>query len=165
MDSISIRKAEPADAEDISSLAYQSKSHWGYPDEWLNLWEADLKVTAAAIEMNPGWVMYQNNTLCGFCRIAGEGDSLEIEHMWIHPSSMGKGLGTRLLIHSLKETIHKLQKTIHSKIRNIIVVSDPNAVEFYKNFGFRQSGWESSSPGDRRLPVLSVSLNKINHAI
>lgn len=45
-----IRAGRPSDADQLTKLAFLSKAHWGYPTEWLELWEADLTVTPEMIE-------------------------------------------------------------------------------------------------------------------
>ena len=102
MDKVRIRRAVGSDAEHITEVAYTSKASWGYPESWLDLWEADLKVTPEAIQKNPGWVITESERISGYCRIEREKDVLEIEHMWIHPECMGKGMGKKLLNHAIE---------------------------------------------------------------
>ncbi|WP_230960410.1 hypothetical protein [Burkholderia pseudomultivorans] len=44
-----VRAACASDAGQLTTLARLSKAYWGYPREWLDLWEADLTVTPAVI--------------------------------------------------------------------------------------------------------------------
>jgi hypothetical protein len=36
--SIWVRLATADDAPALSTLAWQAKSHWGYPPDWIDLW-------------------------------------------------------------------------------------------------------------------------------
>lgn len=45
-----------SDAGQLTTLARLSKAHWGYPREWLHLWEADLTITPETIDESIGYV-------------------------------------------------------------------------------------------------------------
>ena len=40
--SYQIIKAYPKDTECLSKIAWQAKSHWNYPKEWMELWRKKL---------------------------------------------------------------------------------------------------------------------------
>ncbi|CAB3770918.1 hypothetical protein LMG29660_06760 [Burkholderia puraquae] len=37
-----VRAARTEDADALTQLARISKAHWGYPKDWLELWQSDL---------------------------------------------------------------------------------------------------------------------------
>ena len=40
-----IRRAAIEDAGELTRVAHESKSHWGYPRRWIELWRDDLTIT------------------------------------------------------------------------------------------------------------------------
>nr|WP_244136134.1 MULTISPECIES: hypothetical protein [unclassified Burkholderia] len=51
-----VRAAHRADADELTRLARLSKAHWGYPKEWLDLWQNDLTISPETIEGAIGYV-------------------------------------------------------------------------------------------------------------
>src|SRR5258706_11839576 len=49
---VQIRRATPDEAEALTALAHAAKRHWGYPEEWINHWRADLTITPDFIATN-----------------------------------------------------------------------------------------------------------------
>lgn len=49
-----VRAARTADADELTRLARISKAHWGYPKDWLDLWQGDLTITPETIEGSIG---------------------------------------------------------------------------------------------------------------
>ena len=45
-----VRAARGADSDELTQLARLSKAHWGYPKEWLDLWQSDLTISPETIE-------------------------------------------------------------------------------------------------------------------
>ena len=70
--------------------------------------------------------------------------------MWVLPEYMDKNIG-KLLLEQLERKAGT-QKTIK-------VVSDPNAMTFYQNFGYQKVGEVKSRPDGRKLPLLKKILN------
>ena len=44
-----VRRARPAEADELSELALRSKAHWGYDEAFMAASRAELKVTRAAV--------------------------------------------------------------------------------------------------------------------
>ncbi|AIO71209.1 N-acetyltransferase GCN5 [Burkholderia pseudomultivorans] len=51
-----VRAARASDAGHLTTLACLSKAHCRYPREWLDLSEADLKITPETIDESTGYV-------------------------------------------------------------------------------------------------------------
>ena len=78
---------------------------------------------------------------------------MELEHFWVDPAHMGRGVGRALLEHAIA-TSRRLGATA------IDISSDPNAEEFYLRFGACRVG-EVSAPVDgqpRSLPRLELEI-------
>ncbi len=61
-----IRAARTADAEALTRLARISKVHWGYPKDWLDLWQRDLTIAPETIDGSIGYVAESREAIIGF---------------------------------------------------------------------------------------------------
>jgi len=64
----------------LSELAYQAKSYWEYPDDWLKSWIPDLQVTNEEILSNSTFILSIENQIQGFLMLLQNQDHLEIDH-------------------------------------------------------------------------------------
>ena len=51
---VDIRAARSAEAGHLTSIAFEAKRYWGYPEDWMKLWEDELTVLPDYVERN--WV-------------------------------------------------------------------------------------------------------------
>jgi ribosomal protein S18 acetylase RimI-like enzyme len=146
------RTANGNDVETLSAIAILAKAHWGYPSSWLKLWEESLTVTLEQVQNNTIFVCELQGEIVGFIGISAEANRAEIEHLWVLPEFMGRGIGRALFKHALEwcraNAIDKLK-----------VVSEPNAQGFYQALGGKVVGEESLIPQPRVLPVLQFSID------
>ena len=149
---ITIRKANSVDAPRLSEIAVQAKSHWGYPQQWFDLWGDMFEITPVYINTNFVRVAVVQDILCGFVALSLEKNLAELEHMWVLPGYMGQGIGGMLMQHAM----NYCQK---NNIESIRIESDPNARGFYEKFGARHIGYVASVPAPRALPVLQLKLS------
>lgn len=148
MDITRLTKASEKDAFLLSSIAYEAKAFWDYPQAWLDLWKKDLTLQADYINQHLAFIIREEKTILGFCLITSEKEFYEIEHCWISPKHIGKGLGKRLLTEVLSLNEFKDQ--------SFQVLSDPNAVGFYQKFGFKTIQQIESLPKGRLLPLMGM---------
>jgi tRNA-Thr(GGU) m(6)t(6)A37 methyltransferase TsaA len=147
-----MRRCTARDAPSLTRLAHASKASWGYPDELLALWDADLTLDPAFVERHDVWAAVAGDEVVGFCAVTGDGSAREIEHLWVAPVWMGRGVGRRLVE-------HLVARARAAGVEELRVVSDPNAVGFYLRMGARQVGEQASVPAGRRLPVLAIRVS------
>ncbi len=121
---VQIRAAHPSEAERLAELAWLAKSSWGYSQAQLELWRESLTPTAKSIAARPTFVAEVDGFLAGFSQINIEASPIELEHLWVHPDHMGKGVG-RLLLSSC------LNYLCSSGVDLLHIDSDPNAEAFY----------------------------------
>ncbi len=147
-----ILQASPEDHQTLSHISYEAKGYWGYPAEWLEIWKEDLTITPELISENDTWKIVIDEKIIGFTIIITHpDDSGEIEHCWIKPAFIGKGFGGKLLAHALKQQRYA-QKRFN-------VLADPNAVPFYRKFGFNTIKEIPGKPEGRVLPWMEM-INK-----
>ncbi len=150
---IQIRRARSDEADVLTEVAHAAKRHWGYPENWIEQWQADLTITPEFIAENEMYVATIDEEVLGCCALAFSEGLAELEHMWIRPRHIGTGVG-RVLFQYAKERAAKLG------IRVLEISADPNAEGFYERMGARRIGEiKSEIDGQPRvLPRLSVNL-------
>lgn len=143
---ITYRLATINDLPILNQISWQSKAFWGYPEEWMEQWRADLTITEEILNTQSVLLLEEAGATIGFCVISEGATQYEVEHLWILPEHIGKGFGKQLLNQALDQFI-TTQKPIQ-------VVADPNAEAFYQRQGFETFKQLESSPAGRFLPVM-----------
>ena len=146
-----IRRALPEEASTLTNIALEAKRYWGYPEHWIKHWEADLTISADFIRDNHVYVAEADGEVRGFYALCVSGDKAELDHMWVTPASIGKGIGKELFLDAM-------EKAAALAVRDVGISADPNAAGFYERMGATQIG-EVDSPIDgqaRKLPRLKI---------
>lgn len=147
--SYQISIALPEDCTALSQIAFAAKSFWGYPEAWLKLWLPDLTVSPEFISRHHSWKITKEDQPIGFTIISSSSDGFfEIEHCWISPDYIGKGLGTKLLTQVLSQSRYQGKR--------FGVLADPNAVPFYQKIGFATIKEVPGKPKGRVLPWMEM---------
>jgi len=146
---VTIRRARPGDARELTALAHAAKRHWRYPARWIRRWRSDLTVTAAFVARHPVYCALRDGEVLGFYALSRARDAgeLELEHMWVRPDLVRAGVGRALFAH----LVRRMRTLRATRLR---IVSDPNAEGFYRRMGAVRVGAAPSLPRGRRLPVL-----------
>lgn len=148
---MNIRQATSQEAPELTRIAHEAKRHWGYPEHWLQRWDADLTITPEFIAANHVYVAEDGDRLSGFYALTIQDRKAELEHMWVAPEAIGTGVGKELFLAAM-------QKAAELRVKSVEISSDPNAEGFYKKMGAYRVG-ESTSELDgepRILPRLSI---------
>jgi GNAT superfamily N-acetyltransferase len=142
-------RARPEDASELTAIAHTSKSHWGYPEDWLRRWEDVLTITPEYILANPTFVAFLDGHIIGFCCLLIRGQEAYLDHLWVLPSAMRKGVGRVLF-----EIAQGFARTVGAA--SMMVESDPHAEEFYIRMGARKYGRVAAAMDGRErfLPLL-----------
>ena len=147
-----IRRARPGDARALTRVAHAAKRRWKYPEAWIARWRDALTVTPAFVERHPVRCATRDGAVLGFYALAGTGAVRELEHFWVLPAHMGRGVGARLFA----DCIATLRADGARRLR---IASDPFAVGFYLRMGARRAGEWPSTPRGRTLPLLVVKVS------
>ena len=150
---VEILPATPDQAEALTQIAFAAKRHWGYPEHWIQLWSPLLAITPEFIEQYETYVACEDDELIGFYAISVEAEKASVEHLWVWPEYMGKGVGAKLFK-------HMLSRCKELGMRILEIESDPNAQGFYEQMGAKKAG-EVLSEVDgqpRILPLLEITL-------
>ena len=149
---MTIRSASPEDASTLTTIALNAKRYWGYPEHWIKHWESDLTISPDFIRDNHVYVAEENGEIRGFYALLVAGEKAELDHMWVTPEAIGKGIGKELFLDAM-------ERAAKLKVNAVEISSDPNAAGFYKRMGATQIG-EVDAPVDgqpRKLPRLKIN--------
>ena len=80
---LAIRRAEPADCPALSHIARSAKAHWGYPDDWLELWRDELEFTQASLERHAVFCAVRAREIIGVYALSLTGREAELEDLWV----------------------------------------------------------------------------------
>lgn len=146
-----IREASPQEAPTLTQIAHEAKRHWGYPEHWIQHWQADLTISSDFIGNNEVYVAEREGEILGFYALVVRYDKAELEHMWVAPGHLGTGVGKELFIHAM-------QKAAGENVSVVEISADPNAEGFYERMGAQRVGEDVSEiDGQKRvLPRLVV---------
>jgi len=145
-----IQKATPNDAAILTNITKKSKAYWGYSNEQIENWSAQLTITKEYLENNQVYKLEVNNLIVGYYSyIILEENIVQLDNLFILPNCIGTGLGTFLM----NDFLGKI-KTL--KVKKVLLESEPNAEKFYNKFGFKTIEQIKTSIKDRFLPLMEI---------
>ena len=148
---LSIRRARPSDAADLTDLIYASKRSNGYGDTFMAACAEELRVTPDLLQTQNIWVT-EDEKLLGCVALEVDGTEGEITKFFVHPDAKRRGVGRQLWQTALTEARN-------AGLTRLVLDADPEAVAFYQAMGFRTIGQSPSGsiPG-RFLPLMAMDL-------
>ena len=151
-----VRRARPEEAETLSRLALASKARWPYPAEQLAEWRDQLAVSPAEIDANLTCVAECDGEVVGFYLLCAAQGPWSLEHFWVAPAHMGKGVGRCMLASAAR-------LAAQAGARSLIIAADPFAEGFYLTCGAVRMGAlpaPIASQPARQLPQLRLDLQE-----
>ena len=157
-----IRQAKIQEAEILTKISFDSKEYWGYPIEFYEIWSNELTISSDYIENNDVFVFENDGTIVGYYSIVELKDDIQVsgiriskgywlEHMFVEPLSIGKGIGKKLFTH--------LQKRCGSRgINKLGILADPNSRSFYEKMGCEYKREYPSTIKNRTTPYLQLNI-------
>ncbi len=142
--------AEARHAELLRDTLIASKGYWGYSQEQLEQWRANLTFEDEYIARNTVKLVMAESEVIGFFALV-KGDTDELDHFWLLPKAIGKGYGNLVFEQILAEC-----KTL--EIAEFYIISDPDAEGFYLKKGALKVGEVYSEPQKRMLPKLKFTV-------
>ncbi len=140
---ITFRQARPDEAERLTEIACRSKAHWGYTAEQMAAWRpAFLTVTPDYITKHSPLVALDDDCgLVAFAALERGPQGAVLEHLWVLPGFMGRGIGSRLF------------RTIAGQANEFTFTSDPHSDGYYLKLGARIIGTVDSEHQGRTLSL------------
>jgi len=135
----------PEEAAALTGIAIRAKGHWGYSEEQLAHWSREfLTVSPDYIATNRAWVGCVDSQPVAFAAIKQEGNELVLDHLWVLPEYIGKGIGRELFLHAAR-CVREMNRSEFS------FTSDPHADGFYHRMGAEKIGEHHSDFQQRVL--------------
>ena len=151
---MTIRPADPGESDALGRLAREAKAVWGYSAVQLDRWRDDLAVSPASIRRSPTFVAEADGAVVGFVQISTDTSPWELEHLWVGPRHMRRGVGRALLARAAEAAARAGERVL-------AIDADPHAEPFYLAVGARRIG-EVAAPidgqGDRVRPQLLLAV-------
>ena len=148
-----VRRAASEDAEALSRIAFAAKSHWGYPERWIQHWEESLTIIPEFVRDNEVYAAVSGGEPVAFYALTGKGRKMELDHLWVSPGWIGKGIGRVLFEHAI-------QRAASLGAEVVEIEADPNAEGFYRRMGARRIGENVYEiyGHERVLPLMLVEI-------
>jgi ribosomal protein S18 acetylase RimI-like enzyme len=150
-----IVRALPEDAETLTEIAHSAKRHWGYPERWIGAWRDILTMRPEFLTANVAFSAVEDGRAVGFYVLTTGTDGIHLDHLWILPAAMNRGIGRSLFVHAVAQTRDL-------GFRTIKIEADPNAEGFYRRMGALRVGVNLTEiEGQRReLPLLEFQIEE-----
>lgn len=150
---VTIIRAKPEEAEALTQIAHAAKRHWGYPARWIAAWRDILTMCPEFLAANVACCAVENDRAIAFYVLTREDDGIHLDHLWINPDAMGRGIGRALFEHAVAQA-----KVLGSN--SIKIEADPNAEAFYRRMGAERVGLNIGEvEGERReLPLMEYRI-------
>ncbi len=149
-----IRRARPDDANRLTDIALASKRHWGYPETWIVAWRHDLTITPEFIGAHLVCLAADHGDVpVAFYALVRDRTDTHLEHLWVDPAHIGRGLGRALFAHAVRAARA-------TGAAALVIESDPNAEAFYRRMGAETVGSRRADvcAEYRTLPILRLDL-------
>jgi GNAT superfamily N-acetyltransferase len=153
---ITILRASPEDADQLTRITIAAKRHWDYPENWMQLWLSALTISSEYISENEVWIAIENEKPVAYYSLKYDGECLWLDNLWVLPEFMGQGIGRQFFQHALERSRACGESVLK-------IEADPNAQSFYEKMGARQIGEHRGELNGqaRVLPVMEINLS--NH--
>ena len=130
---MNIRPAQEHEAEALSALALKAKAYLGYSADTIESWRQDLSVSSDTIASGPTFVAAVGDEIAGFYSLVPSTRSWKLDHLWVLPQFMDRGIGRALVAHAL-------ETALRGGASSVTVDADPNAESFYLTCGAERCG-------------------------
>ena len=150
---ILVRRVNPDEAGLLTQIALSAKRHWGYPEQWMEIWTPQLTFSPEYFQENESWVAEIDGRSTAFYTLQGKDGIAWIENLWVLPEYIGQGVGRNLFLHAMARSLELGYKILQLE-------ADPNAAGFYEKMGMRKIG-ETQYEMDgqpRVLPMMEIDL-------
>lgn len=155
-----IRPATRDDAATLTRISFEAKGYWDYPEAYFETWKNELTISPDYIEKNDVHVYQLGRTVAGYYSIVNLPEDVAIsgirltkgfwlEHMFVNPPKIGKGIGSKLFRHLVK-------RCEEVGISEVGILADPNSRGFYEKMGCLYVGEFPSTIKNRTTPYLTL---------
>ena len=122
------RLGEQSDIAQLNALALRAKAYWGYPAAQLDVRREQLAISPVWVSMQLVHVACADGRIVAMFVILQDAENWRLEHMWVEPAVIRKGVGRALLTQALH-----IARGLGAN--ELMVDSDPHAAGFYSACG------------------------------
>src|SRR5207245_7081682 len=90
------------EAAALTAIVVEAKADWGHPADTLESWKRELTVSTQAITSRPTFVAVIGDEIVGFYSLLPSDHSWKLDHLWVLPQLMDRGIGRALVAHALE---------------------------------------------------------------
>ncbi|HLY58362.1 MAG TPA: GNAT family N-acetyltransferase [Stellaceae bacterium] len=147
-----LRTPRNDEAAALTELCLRSKAVWGYGEDFMRACREELTLTDSAMEASFVMVAEIDGDPVGVAQVTVEGDTAELDKLFIEPAHLGSGVGKALFDWATTTARDAGAATL-------VIDADPGAAGFYRRMGALDDGTAPSGsiPG-RVLPRLKLVL-------
>ena len=146
-----IRPARPDEAATLMELAIASKAYWGYDEAFMQHFAIVIAVDPAYVDEHDVWIAETDGEIAGFHALIDRGEIAVLDHLWLSPVHIGRGLG-RLLFE------HALRRATDMRAHRMEWEAEPYATGFYERMGAMPVREVTSEMG-RQLQIFARDLS------
>jgi GNAT superfamily N-acetyltransferase len=150
-DVVRIRSARPEEGERLRQIAIDAKAYWGYDVDWVRSWAARGDFSPEELTTNPFLVAEVEGCTVAFAKLIPRGDVAWLDDLWVDPTWIGRGVGTRLF-----EAAAERARELGAE--RMEWEAELNAVGFYEKRGGRYVRNSEETELGRILPVMGIEL-------
>jgi GNAT superfamily N-acetyltransferase len=135
-------------------LALAGKRHWGYPEPWLEARRGPLTIAPDDLAAHVvSGAEDEAGRVVGFYALERDGGRCRLEHLWLDPSFIGRGLGRQPFEHAVRAARAP-------GAAELLIEAEPNAEGFYLHMRAQRVGAPVSrlTGAERVLPQLRYAL-------
>ena len=134
-----IRQAKPEEHETLTQISFAAKKYWNYPQEYFDVWKDELTISEDYVKDNSVFVAEADGEPTAYYSIVEVKQEFRagktkvekgfwLEHMFVMPEYIGKGIGRAMYAHMKEHCRSKL-------IDKLRIFADPYAKGFYEKMG------------------------------
>ncbi|WP_299817322.1 GNAT family N-acetyltransferase [uncultured Roseibium sp.] len=157
---LKLRPATPADAPALTDILHRAKASWGYPEEKLEEFRAQWRISEATIASLAVTVAERGGHPVAFSALTPQDEeTLLIDFLFVAPEAQSQGIGDLLLTRAEDEARSR-------NLTRLFLESDTNAAPFYEKRGFRTMTTRPSEmqPGGE-IPMMEKILQPGVHKV
>jgi GNAT superfamily N-acetyltransferase len=145
-----LRPATQDDGDRLRELLALAKGRWGYDPAVVSEWAGSVDIQAALRDQDV-WVAQTDAGVLAWAGLVPPTDGVaELDHLWVDPAAMGRGIGSALFRHAAV-------RAAELGARRMEWEAEPNALRFYRKMGGRRLR-ETVSEWGRPVDVMGIDL-------
>ena len=145
---VTLRPATDTDAEQVASVLLASRKQFvafapmAHRDDEVRAWVANLLIPGGGVSVAVAGS--SNEGIVGMMAVSHQDGVGWIDQLYLHPSWVGRGIGTRLL--------DLAKESLGSPIRLYTFQENAGARRFYERHGFRPIAFGDGAENEERCP-------------